>query len=217
MSTTAPSLGRGRIRLSGAVLALTVISILVVLPSSADARLYDVAEEQMLLGMSDRTAVSLDEEIGAHGRFDLDSAMESEGVGAVEYMAAAASEKEMKEVPEPEAKPAAQPSVSSSPAPAASASSSSSFKKALCTWYGPGLYGNRTADGTVLRTDSMVLAHRTLPFGTKVEVKYKGKSVIATVRDRGPKSTRFEFDLGPGVAKALGFSGVQSIEYRILK
>jgi len=220
LSTTAPSTRRGRTRLSVAILATTVLTIVALVPGSADARLYDMTAEPMLLGLSERSAVSLDVEIGLDGRFDLDSAMAAEGVGAVEYMTEVAEESAMKKAPEPKA-PMKAASASKPAAAKVSTASipkvSSAYKKALCTWYGPGFYGNRTADGTVLQENSMVLAHRTLPFGTKVEVKYKGKTVIGTVRDRGPKSTRFEFDLGPGVAKALGFAGVQTVEYRILK
>ena len=228
MSSTAPSTTRGRTRFSIAILATTVFTMVALVPGSADARLYDMRDESMLLGLSDRSAVSMAAEIGLDGRFNLDSAMAAEGVGAVEYMTEAAEEDTMKQAPEPEAAAEAaqdpETPAEAAPAPkpataskASSSQSSSAYKKALCTWYGPGLYGNRTADGTVLKEDSMVLAHRTLPFGTKVEVKYKGKTVVGTVRDRGPKSTRFEFDLGPGVAKALDFSGVQAVEYRILK
>jgi len=219
LSTTAPSTRRGRIRFSTAILATTVLTIVALVPGSADARLYDVGDEPMLLGLSERSAVSLDAEMGLNGRFNLDEVMAAEGVDAAEQVTEVAQVDAMKKVPEPKVAT----SVAPAPLPAATASkpstpkASSSYRSALCTWYGPGFYGNRTADGTVLQKDSMVLAHRTLPFGTKVEIKYRGKTVVATVRDRGPKSTRFEFDLGPGVASALGFSGVQTVEYRILK
>ena len=38
------------------------------------------------------------------------------------------------------------------------------------SWYGPGFYGNRTANGEVYKPGTMTAAHRTLPFGTKVRV-----------------------------------------------
>jgi rare lipoprotein A len=91
------------------------------------------------------------------------------------------------------------------------------YKKGKASWYGPGFYGHGMAGGGVLKRTSMVLAHRTLPFGTKVRVVWKGRSVVATVRDRGPFVSGRVFDLGPGVAHKLRFSGVQTIKYRILK
>ena len=35
------------------------------------------------------------------------------------------------------------------------------------SWYGPGFYGNLTANGEVYKRGTMTAAHRTLPFGTK--------------------------------------------------
>jgi len=91
------------------------------------------------------------------------------------------------------------------------------WKKARVSWYGPGFYGNGMAGGGKLRRNSMVVAHRSLPFGTKVKIKYRGKTVTAVVRDRGPFIHGRTFDLGPGTAKKLGFSGVGTIKYTIQK
>lgn len=91
------------------------------------------------------------------------------------------------------------------------------WKRVFVSWYGPGFYGNHMANGEILKTDSMILAHKTLPFGTKVEIKYNGKSVVGVVKDRGPFIPGREFDLGPGIAKALGFSGVHFVYYRIVE
>lgn len=96
------------------------------------------------------------------------------------------------------------------------AASTSGWKSATASWYGPGFYGNTMASGEILTTSSMVVAHRTLPFGTRIEFSYKGRTCVATVMDRGPFSAGRTFDLGPGTAKALGFSGVATVQYRIL-
>jgi rare lipoprotein A (peptidoglycan hydrolase) len=72
------------------------------------------------------------------------------------------------------------------------------------------------AGGGTLQQDSFVLAHKSLPFGTMVEITLNGKTVIAPVRDRGPYVAGREFDLGPGVRKALGVWGVFTIRYRVL-
>lgn len=91
------------------------------------------------------------------------------------------------------------------------------WKRARVSWYGPGFYGNTMAGGGKLRRDSMVVAHRSLPFGTRIQFKYKGRTVVAVVRDRGPYVSGRVFDLGPGTAKRLRFSGVGTVQYRILK
>lgn len=90
------------------------------------------------------------------------------------------------------------------------------WRRARVSWYGPGFYGNTMAGGGKLQKNSMVVAHRSMPFGTKIVFKYKGRSVTAVVKDRGPYVSGREFDLGPGTAKALGFSGVGTVEYKII-
>ncbi len=93
----------------------------------------------------------------------------------------------------------------------------SGWKRVFVSWYGPGFYGNHMANGEILRTDSMIFAHKTLPFGTKIEMRYNGKTAVGIVKDRGPFIPGREFDLGPGIAKALGFSGVHYVYYRIVE
>lgn len=90
------------------------------------------------------------------------------------------------------------------------------WSRAKVSWYGPGFYGNTMAGGGKLRRDSMVVAHRSMKFGTRIEFSYRGRTVTAVVRDRGPYIHGRVFDLGPGTAKALGFSGVGVVKYRIL-
>jgi rare lipoprotein A (peptidoglycan hydrolase) len=86
---------------------------------------------------------------------------------------------------------------------------------AKASWYGPGFYGNTMAGGGTLQPDSMVVAHLTLPFGTLIRFRYNGRECVAEVRDRGPYIVGRIFDLGPGTASALGFSGVGTVSYRI--
>jgi uncharacterized protein YabE (DUF348 family) len=72
------------------------------------------------------------------------------------------------------------------------------------------------AGGGVLAREALVVAHKTLPFGTKVEFQYKGRSCVAVVMDRGPYVAGREWDFAPGVCSALHFSGVATVQYRIL-
>ena len=58
----------------------------------------------------------------------------------------------------------------------------------LATWYGPGLYGNRTACGSTLKPRTWGIAHRTLPCGTLVTLNHHGRKVSVRVIDRGPFS-----------------------------
>ncbi|MHB1340618.1 MAG: septal ring lytic transglycosylase RlpA family protein [Coriobacteriia bacterium] len=91
------------------------------------------------------------------------------------------------------------------------------WKSAKVSWYGPGFYGNTMAGGGQLTPTSMVVAHRSMKFGTKIQFTYKGKSVVAVVKDRGPYVSGRTFDLGPGTAKSLGFSGVGTVSWRVVK
>jgi rare lipoprotein A (peptidoglycan hydrolase) len=95
--------------------------------------------------------------------------------------------------------------------------SSSGWKSARVSWYGPGFYGNTMAGGGTLTTSSMVVAHRSMRFGTKIQFSYKGRTCVAVVQDRGPFVGGRTFDLGPGTAKALGFSGVGTVQWRIVQ
>lgn len=109
------------------------------------------------------------------------------------------------------------PKVSGGQNAAAEATTSSSgWKSAVVSWYGPGFYGQSMASGETLTKNSMIVAHRTLPFGTRIEFSYHGRTCIAVVMDRGPFTSGRTFDLGPGTAKALGFSGVGTVRFRIL-
>lgn len=90
------------------------------------------------------------------------------------------------------------------------------WRRAKVSWYGPGFIGNTMAGGGTLEWGSMVVAHRSLPFGTRIEFSYNGTTCVAVVQDRGPFVGGRTFDLGPGTAAALGFSGVGTVDYRIL-
>ena len=100
--------------------------------------------------------------------------------------------------------------------PRSSATGSGGWSSAIASWYGPGSYGSRMADGEVLEPDSMIVANKTLPFGTLIEFSYGGRTAVAKVADRGPYVAGREFDLGPGTARVLDFGGVGRVRYRII-
>lgn len=59
----------------------------------------------------------------------------------------------------------------------------------------------------------MTAAHRTLPFGTRVEVvnQRNGKRVTVRINDRGPFIRGRVIDVTPAAANALGFSGLAPV------
>ena len=89
------------------------------------------------------------------------------------------------------------------------------------SWYGPGFYGNRTANGELFRPGTLTAAHRTLPFGTKVRVTnlWNGRSAIVRINDRGPFHGRRVIDLAHGAASQLGLisSGLAQVKLEVLQ
>jgi rare lipoprotein A len=67
--------------------------------------------------------------------------------------------------------------------------------------------GSRTASGQRFNQNAMTAAHRSLPFGTKVRVTYRGQSVVVTINDRGPFIKGRVIDLSSGAARAVGLTG----------
>lgn len=89
------------------------------------------------------------------------------------------------------------------------------------SWYGPGFYGNRTANGEVFTGRDMTAAHRTLPFGTRVRVTNlnNGRSTVVRVNDRGPFIGGRVIDLSEAAASRLGMisSGTAPVRLEVLR
>ena len=70
-----------------------------------------------------------------------------------------------------------------------------------------------TATGERVVASGMTAAHRTLPFGTMVQVTNtsNGRSVVVRINDRGPFVKGPIIDLTPGAAHAIGCSGLASV------
>ncbi len=104
--------------------------------------------------------------------------------------------------------------------PAASSSSEEdvafgTWRYGGASWYGPGLWGNKTACGQTLRPQTMGVAHKTLPCGTTVKFVYHGRAVVTQVIDRGPYIHGRTWDLTKAVSDALAFEGVGRVRYAI--
>jgi len=87
------------------------------------------------------------------------------------------------------------------------------------SWYGPGFYGNNGACGLVpggIQKDTVGVAHRTLPCGTKVTFRYNGVTVTTQVIDRGPYVKGRIWDMTHGLCALLNhcFTG-GGVYYRI--
>lgn len=95
-------------------------------------------------------------------------------------------------------------------------SGSGAWQTAVASHYGRSFTG-RGASGKTIGPYSMMVAHNTLPFGTLVEFEHNGKQAVASVEDRGPHVSGRTFDLGPGVVRVLGFSGVHEVRWRVVR
>jgi len=83
--------------------------------------------------------------------------------------------------------------------------------KSVATWYGPGFFGKRTACGTRLTRRTIGVAHRRLPCGTKVTLKYHHRYVRARVIDRGPYTNGARWDLTQKTARKLNLTTTDTI------
>ena len=73
----------------------------------------------------------------------------------------------------------------------------------LSSWYGPGFHGRTTANGERYDMHGLTAAHKTLPFGTRLEVCYQ-RCTTVRVNARGPFIGSRELDLSYGAAQAVG-------------
>ncbi len=98
----------------------------------------------------------------------------------------------------------------------------SDYFYAVASWYGPGFHGRTMANGQAFDMyDENVVAHKKLPFGTKVEIiNPRTNSVLeAVVKDRGPYIHGRDFDLSYAGAQKLGMvdKGVEQLKIRIIE
>jgi rare lipoprotein A (peptidoglycan hydrolase) len=85
------------------------------------------------------------------------------------------------------------------------------YRGAVATWYGPGFYGNTTACGIELTPELVGVAHRSLPCGTNVAVRYGSRTLVLPVVDRGPFGSEARWDLTEAAAQQLGFTHTDRI------
>jgi rare lipoprotein A len=78
--------------------------------------------------------------------------------------------------------------------------------------------GEQTANGEYAHASALTAAHRTLPFGTMVEVTniQTGRSVVVRINDRGPYIRGRVIDLTPAGARAIGSDGLAPVRLTVL-
>ena len=79
------------------------------------------------------------------------------------------------------------------------------YRTAAASYYGPGLYGGALACGGTLQPGTLGVAHKTLPCGSKVRLRYRGRTVTVPVVDRGPYVAGRDFDLTAATRARLRF------------
>lgn len=82
-------------------------------------------------------------------------------------------------------------------------------EEGIASWYGIPYHGRRAADGEIYNMETLVAAHRLMPFNTwlKVTNLSNGKSVNVRVIDRGPFVGGRIIDLSKAAAREIGLLG----------
>ena len=91
------------------------------------------------------------------------------------------------------------------------------LERQQATYYGEEFAGNPTASGEPYDPDGLTAAHKTLPFGTVLEVCYRGCARVR-INDRNPRSTA-DLDLSRATADRIGLTedGVGTVGARVIE
>ncbi len=83
---------------------------------------------------------------------------------------------------------------------------STALGSGVASYYGRRFHGRRTANGERFDMNAFTAAHKTLPFGSIVEVTNPrtGKSVVVRINDRGPFTPGRTIDLSRAAAEEIG-------------
>ncbi|SPE36211.1 Rare lipoprotein A [Candidatus Sulfopaludibacter sp. SbA3] len=91
----------------------------------------------------------------------------------------------------------------------------------VASWYGHPYHGRPAADGETYDMETLVAAHRTLPFNTWVRVVNltNSKSVDVRIIDRGPFIDGRIIDLSHAAAQAIGMevSGTATVRMEVIR
>lgn len=91
----------------------------------------------------------------------------------------------------------------------------------IASWYGEPFQGRKTASGEVYDMNQLTAAHRTLPFGTWVEVTnlVNAKRVEVRITDRGPFIDGRIIDLSKAAAKQIDLitAGIVRVRLKVIR
>jgi rare lipoprotein A len=110
-------------------------------------------------------------------------------------------------IPPPPPAPSTAPTPTAPSPPTASSTAEPGVReRGLVSMYGDEFAGRKTASGTPFDPDALTMAHRTLPFGTRVRVTNleNHRSVDVVVNDRGPFVAGRIADLSEAAARRIG-------------
>jgi rare lipoprotein A len=109
-------------------------------------------------------------------------------------------------VPEPPSPTPAQPVLPPSAPPSSGDIAMSTQQRGRISMYGNDFAGRKTASGDLFDPKALTMAHRTLPFGTRVRVTNleNQRSVEVVVNDRGPFVSGRIADLSEAAARRIG-------------
>jgi rare lipoprotein A len=97
--------------------------------------------------------------------------------------------------------------------------SSAAGRIVRASWYGGGeKLSSRTASGEHFNRGGLTAAHRSLPFGTRVQVTNvaTGRAVVVRINDRGPFVGGRSLDLAHGAAQAIGLHSTGAVRMVVL-
>jgi rare lipoprotein A len=103
--------------------------------------------------------------------------------------------------------PAPMTAPAPAPAPAAAATTAiADVYEGKVAYYGSKFNGRKTASGERFDANALTMAHKSLPFGTRVKVTNLAnkRSVVVRVNDRGPARGDRVGDLSQAAAKRIG-------------
>ncbi len=90
-------------------------------------------------------------------------------------------------------------------------------QEGVASWYGGKFHGRKTANGEIYDMNEVTAAHKSLPFGTIVNVQNldNGKTVKVRINDRGPFIKDRIIDLSKKAAEAIGMMHSGTANVRI--
>lgn len=121
---------------------------------------------------------------------------------------------------QPMAQPTAQPMAQLMAESRAELTAVQDLGAGVASYYGRRFAGRPTASGERFDPSQLTAAHRTLPFGSKVQVTEvrSGKSVVVRINDRGPFGHGRLIDVSEAAARQLGLiaPGIGAVRLTLL-